>query len=169
MDQATVQTFGAPAIDAAVRYGIQALHIDYAHSLDDIQIDKWPRFFTDDGVYRLTTRENMQANLPIGIVHCIGRGMMEDRVKAFHTANIFEPHVYNHLIGPADIVPLTEGGFQVRSNFQVVRTMESGRMDLYAVGHYDDVVVVEGDSLLFKERVVVIDSRDVDILLVIPL
>lgn len=169
MDQATVQTFGAPAIDAIILHGIQTLQTDYAHSLDDMQIDKWPRFFTDDGVYRITTRENLQANLPIGIIHCIGRGMMEDRVKAFHSANIFEPHVYNHLLGPAYVVPQGDNRYQVRSNFQVVRTMESGRMDMYAVGHYEDVVVVEGDSLRFKERVVVIDSRDVDILLVIPL
>ena len=40
-----------------------------------------------------------RAGLPIGIMRCVGRGMMVDRVKAFHTANIFEPHTYNHMIG----------------------------------------------------------------------
>ena len=34
-----------------------------------------------------------------GIMRCVGRGMMTDRVKAFHTANIFEPHRYNHIVG----------------------------------------------------------------------
>ena len=56
-----------------------------------------------------------------------------------------------------------------RSNFQIVRTMESGRMDLFAVGKYLDVIQEEGGSLKFKERVVVLNSRNVDILLVVPL
>lgn len=42
-------------------------------------------------------------------------------------------------------------------------------MDLYATGKYLDVIQEEGGSLKFKERVVVLDSRNVDILLVVPL
>jgi hypothetical protein len=55
-----------------------------------------------------------------------------------------------------------------RSNFQVIRIMETGRMDMYATGKYLDVMQKEGCSLKFKERVVVLDSRNVDILLVVP-
>jgi anthranilate 1,2-dioxygenase small subunit len=73
----------------------------YAYALDDGNIDLWPSFFTDSALYHVTTRENYDQNLPIGIIRCVGRGMMIDRVKAFHTANIYEPHCYNHLVGPA--------------------------------------------------------------------
>jgi anthranilate 1,2-dioxygenase small subunit len=95
---------------------------------------------------------------------------MIDRVKAFHTANIFEPHCYNHLLGPAQIGPgKTPGAVAVRCNFQVVRIMEDGRMDLYATGKYLDEVVLEAGVTKFKERIVVLDSRNVDILMVVPL
>jgi len=103
-------------------------------------------------------------------MRCVGRGMMIDRVRAFHTANIFEPHTYNHIIGhPTMSYDKATGCVTSRSNFQVIRIMETGRMDLYATGKYLDVIQEEGGSLKFKERVVVLDSRNVDILLVVPL
>jgi anthranilate 1,2-dioxygenase small subunit len=142
----------------------------YGHAMDDGQIDLWPQFFTPDGIYHITTKENHDAGLPIGIMRCVGRGMMIDRVKAFHTANIFEPHTYNHVIGqPTMSYDKATGCVTARSNFQVIRIMETGRMDLYATGKYLDLIQKESGSLKFKERVLVLDSRNIDILLVVPL
>jgi anthranilate 1,2-dioxygenase small subunit len=142
---------------------------DYAHALDDGYIDQWPGFFTDSALYHVTTRENHDQGLPIGIMRCSGRGMMVDRVKAFHTANIFEPHGYNHLIGPAVMGPgKSPGAVASRCNFQVVRIMEDGRIDLFATGKYLDEVVFEAGVAKLKERIVVLDSRNVDILMVVP-
>jgi anthranilate 1,2-dioxygenase small subunit len=47
--------------------------------------------------------------------------------------------------------------------------MESGRMDLFAAGKYLDEVVLDEERARFQKRVVVLDSRNVDILVVIPL
>lgn len=142
----------------------------YGHAIDDGDIDSWPHYFTVNGIYHITTKENHDAGLPIGIMRCVGRGMMIDRVKAFHTANIFEPHSYNHIVGyPAMSHDKTTSCIVARSNFQVIRIMEAGRMDLYAAGKYLDVIEEEAGSLKFRQRVVVLDSRNVDILLVIPL
>ena len=116
--------------------------------MDDGEIDLWPQFFVPNGLYLITTKENHEAGLPIGIMRCVGRGMMIDRVKAFHTANIFEPHTYNHIIGyPAMSYDKANGCVTARSNFQVIRIMETGRMDLYATGKYLDVIQEEGGSL----------------------
>ena len=142
----------------------------YGHAMDDGEIDLWPQFFTPNGIYHITTKENHEEGLPIGIMRCVGRGMMIDRVKAFHTANIFEPHTYNHIVGyPILSYDPVTGYMTARSNFQVIRIMETGRMDLYATGKYLDVIQKEGGSPKFRERVVVLDSRNVDILLVVPL
>ena len=92
-------------VDVPSHEMVTDLIVNYAHALDDGQIDLWPGFFTDSALYHITTRENHDQGLPIGIIRCSGRGMMADRVKAFHTANIFEPHCYNHLIGPAVLGP----------------------------------------------------------------
>lgn len=162
---------GAPQlVDGPTCDQITDLISSYAHALDDGQIDQWPGFFTDSALYHVTTKENHDQGLPIGIMRCSGRGMMVDRVKAFHTANIFEPHSYNHLVGPAMMGPgKSPGAVASRCNFQIVRIMEDGRMDLFATGKYLDEVVSETGVAKLKERIVVLDSRNVDILIVMPL
>ena len=95
--------------------------------------------------------------------------MIEDRVRAFFTANVFEPHIYNHLLGPVEILEQSAAGYVTRANFHVVRIMENGRSELYATGSYHDRIVVEGTDLRFQERKVVLDSRSLDVLMVIPL
>jgi anthranilate 1,2-dioxygenase small subunit len=47
--------------------------------------------------------------------------------------------------------------------------MQDGRSDLFATGRYLDRIVEEEGALRFAERVVLLDSRRVDILLVLPL
>jgi anthranilate 1,2-dioxygenase small subunit len=160
----------AMRFDPALRDGVENLMSDYVHSLDDNDIDRWPQFFTDDSIYHVTTRENYEAGLPIGIIRCVGRGMMLDRIKAFHTANIFEPHVYNHLTDrPSLRAGASAQDYVARSNFQVVRIMQDGRADLFASGKYLDVVTLDKGVFKFRERIVVLDSRHVDILMVVPI
>ena len=167
---AVIQMNTAQPQDAArLRDRIAEFQMAYAHRLDDLDVDAWPSFFTPSAKYVVTTRENVKAGLPIGIVNCVNRGMMEDRVKAFHTANVFEPHTYNHLLGPVEILEQSGNRCRTRSNFQIVRIMENGRTDLYATGAYHDVIVFADNFLKFQERKVVLDSRSLDILLVIPL
>ena len=38
----------------------------YGHAMDDGDIDSWPQFFTPNGIYHITTKENHDAGLPIG-------------------------------------------------------------------------------------------------------
>jgi anthranilate 1,2-dioxygenase small subunit len=148
---------------------IQRLLRDYCHSLDDGDVERWSGFFKDDATYQITTRENIASGYPLGIVLCEGRGMMEDRIKALKTANIFESHTYCHITGPIDVHAEMEDRWAVRSNFAVYRTMYTGEMELFATGKYLDVVDTANAQALFAERVVVIDSRRIDTLLVYPL
>ena len=134
----------ASGVSVSLRERIEGLIDDYAHALDDEEIDRWPQFFTETGVYHITTRENLRDGLPIGVIRCVGRGMMLDRVKAFYTANIFEPHIYNHLLGrPAVSVGQVAGTYASRCNFHVVRIMQDGRTELFVTGKYLDTVVLD--------------------------
>jgi anthranilate 1,2-dioxygenase small subunit len=156
--------------DPVLRDRIEDLLTAYSHAIDDGAIEQWPSFFTDDCVYHITNRETHEAGLPIGILRCVGRGMMLDRVKAFHTANIFEPHSYNHVLGrPAVVLGGAPGTYACRTNFHLIRIMQDGRSDLFATGRYLDVVTFAGGAPKFQERTVVLDSRQVDILLVMPI
>jgi anthranilate 1,2-dioxygenase small subunit len=156
--------------DPGIRDRIEELLCAYSHAIDDGDIDRWPSFFAEDCVYHITNREAHEAGLPIGILRCVGRGMMLDRVKAFHTANIFEPHSYNHVLGrPSIALDRAPDVYACRTNFHLIRIMQDGRSDLFATGKYLDTITLAGGVARFQQRTVVLDSRQIDILLVIPI
>jgi anthranilate 1,2-dioxygenase small subunit len=84
-------------------------------------------------------------------------------------ANVFEPHTYCHVVGAASVLESTGAGHRVRANFTVTRTMADGAMAVFACGRYLDRVVEDAGRLRLAERMVVLDSRRIDTLLVIPL
>ena len=141
----------------------------YAHGIDDGALDDWPGYFAEDGVYQIITRETFEAGLPMGIMYCDSRGMMADRIKAMQTANIYEAHNYCHLLGRSRIDAESGGVYRARTNFNIIRTMQDGGSEMFAVGKYLDVIEIRDGRPLFKERRVILESRRVDILLVYPL
>ena len=155
--------------ESAWNLRLQALHTDYAHCLDDDRLEAWPDFFIEEGRYRVITRENHDLGLPVSLIYCDGRGMLADRISAMRTANVFEPHTYCHVVGVARILDSAETGCRVRANFTVTRTMSDGTMSIFACGRYLDHVVEEAGCLKLAERTVVLDSRRIDTLLVVPL
>lgn len=152
-----------------LRARVEALHADYAHAIDNDRLEDWPQFFTDDGLYKVITRENRDRGLPVGVVYCKGRGMLTDRITALRTANIYEPHVYCHLGGALRITDRAGGAIAAETNFTVLRTMATGAMSVFACGRYLDRIVERDGALVFTERIAVLDSRQIDTLLVIPI
>ncbi len=140
----------------------------YAHAIDDGDLEAWPGHFTEDAVYQITTRENHEAGLPLGIFYCESRAMMSDRILALRTANIFEPHTYCHMLSRSALLP-DGAAITARTNFTVVRTMQDGANELFAVGKYLDCIVLENGAPRLAERRVVLESRRIDVLLVFPL
>jgi anthranilate 1,2-dioxygenase small subunit len=151
------------------RVELELLYADYAHCLDADDLEAWPDFFTDDAFYRVTSAENFEAGLPLGLILATSRNMLKDRVSALREANIYEPQRYRHLISSIRIVGEAAGGFDVEANFLVIRTMQEGDMTLFAAGRYVDRVVRFGEAWKFARKEVVLDSRQIDTLLAIPL
>lgn len=161
---------GADIDDLSLRARLTDFLLDYAHAIDDGDVKAWPGYFTEDARYKIASRENVDAGLPMGVMYCEGAGMMRDRVLALETANIYEPHTYCHNLGPARMKRAPDGSIHARTNFTVVRTMQEGRMDTFAAGKYLDRIVDQPDgSFRFADRLVVLESRRIDILLVFPL
>ncbi len=156
-------------IDPETRQRIEDFLLDYALAIDEDRLESWPDFFTPEGRYRITTRDNEARGLPVGIMLCEGQGMMRDRVLALRTANIYEPHRYRHLPGAPRLSASGEGLVEAESSFIVMRTMQDGRMDLFAAGSYRDRIRLTENGPLFEERAAVLESRRVDILIVIPI
>jgi 3-phenylpropionate/cinnamic acid dioxygenase small subunit len=151
------------------RLELEQLYADYAHCLDADELERWPDFFTEDCFYRVTSAENYEAALPLGLIYATSRNMVQDRVSALREANIYEPQRYRHLVSSLRIVGDTAGALDIEANFLVVRTMQDGDMTIFAAGHYVDRAVRDGAGWKFARKEVVLDSRQVDTLLAIPL
>jgi len=148
---------------------VERLMADYIGCIDQDDLERWPTFFTDDGLYRITTRDNYERGMPASFFYCNGRGMLHDRVLALRRANIYEPHYYRHLVSGTRLVCQEPTGWRFHTNFQVIRTMKTGEMSVFAVGFFNDLIVVSETQVLFKEKIVVCDSSRIDTLLVIPI
>ena len=147
---------------------IEDFLLDCAHGIDDDKLEEWPDAFTEDAIYQIIPRESYEQGLPLGILYCEGKGMMIDRINALRTANIYEPHVYCHMVGAVEMLDHREGEYHTRANFTVLRTMAEGDMSIFACGRYIDVIVDTTAGMKFKQRTIVLDSRRIDTLLVIP-
>lgn len=155
--------------DLALRLRIDTFVADYAHCIDEDRLEDWPEFFTTDGVYRVTSRENYDLDLPVNLIYCDGTGMFRDRISALRKANIFEPHTYCHMFSALKVLGSDGGLHRTQSNFTIIRTMSEGDMSVFACGKCLDTIAEDGGALKFKERTVVLDSRRIDTLLVIPI
>jgi anthranilate 1,2-dioxygenase small subunit len=155
--------------EIARRLELETLYTDYAHCLDDDRLEAWPDFFVEDCYYRITSAENFEAGLPLGIVYLTSRAMLADRVMALRKANIYEPQRYRHLVSAIRIGAEDKSGLAVIANVLVIRTMQDGAMCVFVAGRYVDRVVRQDKEWKFSRKDVVLDSRQIDTLLAIPL
>ena len=142
---------------------------DCAHCIDDDRLEEWPSYFTEDCRYTIIDRESFDRAMPVGIMTCDSRGMLEDRVRALREANIYEPHCYRHLISGIRIRSVDGDAYSVQTSYAVIRTMQEGDISVFSSGRFLDEIVGGDDRLLFRERIVVCDSNRIDTLIVIPI
>jgi anthranilate 1,2-dioxygenase small subunit len=159
----------AELVRIARRIALEELYVEYAHCLDSDALERWPDFFTEACHYRITSAENYNAGLPLGIIYANSRDMLRDRVSALREANVYEPQTYRHLISGMRIERDEGDALDLETHMLVVRTMQDGAMSLFAAGRYADRAVRTADGWKFASKVVVLDSRLIDTLLAIPL
>jgi anthranilate 1,2-dioxygenase small subunit len=155
----------SPAAGAA----IARLMTQYVHAIDNDELERWPQFFTANALYQIVPRAAFDQGHPVGIWYCDNRDMLEDRVSSIREVNVFEPHVYRHVIGPTEILGVAGGIYRAQTSYIVVRTMQDGEMSVFSAGRYVDEIVLEKDAALLQKRVVVTDSARYDTLVVIPI
>ena len=152
-----------------VQSRIEDLIHAYVQCIDDDRLEEWPEFFTDQCKYQIISRENDERNLPAAIVYCDSKQMLKDRITAHREANIFEAHVYRHIVSSIRIVGVEDETYTVHSNYAVFQTRVDGYSEVYNVGRYIDKIVIENEMFKFKEKKVVYDTLVIPTLLVTPL
>ena len=157
-------------VPGPAREALARLNCTYGHVIDNDELERWPQLFTDKATYQILTRVDFDAGRPLGVWFCDNRGMLEDRVSAIREVNVYEPHVYRHVIGAPDILRYADGAWITQTSYFVVRTQYDGEMQLFSAGRYLDEVVIDRDhGARFRRRLVVTDSVRYDSLLVLPL
>ena len=148
---------------------LQKRYNDYASSLDDGPLSDWTEFFTEECLYLTQPRDNYDAGLPLAVVRCESRDMLQDRVTAVQETIMFEPRYLRHHITNIEADDASSDEFQVRANYSVIEVLNDDLPRILSAGRYLDTVVLEDGLLLFKEKRVIYDSVLVPNSLIYPL
>ena len=119
-------------------------------------------------VYQVVSRENYAEHLPQATIYCDGIGMVRDRVIALRETQVYTPRIWRHFISGIRITAIDGGDIHVRSNFLVTEAMSDTDPTVFLVGQYLDVLVRDGETLKFKQRLAVYDNHHVRRSLVVP-
>lgn len=153
----------------ALRQEVEAFNADYCAMLDAGLVEQWPQFFTEDALYRITARENAERQLPVGLVYCVGQGMMHDRAVAISRTQMFAPRYNLHLVTNTRVTDETaDGEIHAQANFLLLQTLVEGPTTIHMAGTYFDRFRFVDDRMLLRERQVIYDSTIIPNDLVYP-
>lgn len=166
--EATLAPLPAGVDAARLRHELRDFYDDIADLLDDDRIEDFPAHFTDDCLYKVTSRENYREGLGAGLMYCDGIGMLRDRVLALRETQVYEPRSWRHFVSGVKVLAVNGETVRTRTNFLVTESMSDADPAVFLVGQYLDMVVRRGDRWLFRERVAVCDNHHVRRSLIVP-
>lgn len=160
-----------PEARREARHAVAEFNADYCAVLDDGDLMDWPIFFTEDAFYNITSRENFDHNLPVGLVYCEGLGMIKDRALAIAKTSMFGPRYLRHYITNERVHGIeADGTILAGCNYILIETLaELPEGRLHQAGRMIDRFRPQPDGrLLLSSRIAVYDTLLVPNALVLP-
>jgi 3-phenylpropionate/cinnamic acid dioxygenase small subunit len=152
-----------------LRFAVEEFNAEYCAVLDNGEVEQWPEFFTDAAIYRVTSKENADLGMPVGLIYIDGKKMLRDRAVAIARTQMFAPRYNLHLVTNTRVLQQTAPGeFTAQANFILLQTLVEGPTTLHLAGRYYDRFVRSGHGLLLQERQVVYDTTMIATDLVYP-
>ena len=145
-------------IDADTLLALHELYSDYAAALDARELARWPDFFTEDGVYKLQSRENFDRGLPLATLAFESRGMLKDRVYGAAETIYHDPYVQRHIVGLPRLLAREGEVLRCEASYLVIRTKRDAMPEILSVGRYLDRIVATPEGLRLAERLVIFDN-----------
>jgi 3-phenylpropionate/cinnamic acid dioxygenase small subunit len=127
-----------------------ALFAAHGDLLDEDRLDEWTDLFTDDCLYLVIARENVERDLPLATIRCESRGYLKDRVVAVRETSMYAPRSQRHVIGAS----LAQDDGTVTASYAVFQTLSGEPTQVFSTGRY--VARVENGK--FAELRVIYDS-----------
>jgi 3-phenylpropionate/cinnamic acid dioxygenase small subunit len=150
------------------RDALRDFYDDYYTTLDDVRLEEWPAFFTENCLYRVIPRENFEAGYTLSTIFAESRGMLTDRVMGVTKTQMFAPRYYRRFPGPLRIVSRDGDSVRTRHNLLVVQTLIDKKTDIVLSAVCHDLIIPDEDRLRFRERIVVFDSEMIPNSLIYP-
>jgi len=148
---------------------LQLFYALYHEALDDVRLDEWSGFFTQDCLYQVIARENWDAGLRLCFMQAEGKGMIIDRVQGILRTQQFGPRTYRRFFSGLRMTGTESTDILVRQNVLLVQTLMDQPSLILLCGVAYDRLVRADDRLLFKQRIVVADSELIENSLIYPL
>lgn len=160
-----------PGLDAPLelRARLADLYAAYDDALAEGDYERWPEFFTETCVYKITSRENYDAGLPLGMMQAESRGMLADRVATLRKTTLYAPRVVRRLVGSIVLRATAADGMRLSASFALFQTMLNEPSTVFLCGRLYDRVVEDGGILHFAERICVSDATLVPTSLIFPI
>lgn len=137
---------------------LTALLHQSAHLLDSNDLSTWPDLFIADGRYKLQSRENFDAGLPLCIMDYESQGMLRDRIYGVQNTIYHDPYSQRHVCSAPLISSWMDSEIQCESSYVVTRTQRDAMPQILSVGRYIDIIVRDAEALKFKARTAVYDN-----------
>ena len=146
----------------------------YVEALDNKDMHGWLATFDqrDDASYILTTRDNEQKDLPLGLMLDDCHARLEDRVTFITEiwAGTFQDYRTRHVVHPLACRAQSDDTYALRSNFSVFYTpADTGQSSVLACGLYLDTITVGSLGARFIAKKAITDTSVLPHYLVYPL
>ena len=151
------------------RSAVLDLLAEYGALLDLAQYDAWLDLFAETCRYQVVPRENWDRGLPVALIFCDSRAMLEDRIMALREANKYNIHTDRHLIGLPRSLQSEGDGLLIETPFAVYQTDQEGETRLFGTGLYRDRLERRGSLFKIRDKFILLDSFAVPSLLATPL
>ena len=150
------------------RDALRDFYDDYYNALDDVRLEEWPNFFTEDCIYRVIPRENYEAGYTLSTIYAESRGMLIDRVMGLTRTQMYAPRSYRRFPGPLRIVSRDDASVTTRHNLLMVQTLIDKQTEIVLAAVCHDVLVLDEQRPRLRQRIVVFDSEMIPNSLIYP-
>ncbi len=140
------------------RFLVEEFHAEYAAVLDRNEIERWPDFFTDDAVYRVTARDNAEAGYRLDLMSCEGIGMLKDRAFAIKNTEMFAPRYVQHQISCIRVTGAADDLIDAEANYLILETLIDEPTRILQAGRYTDQFRILAGGLKLRRRLCVYDT-----------
>ncbi len=140
---------------------IDALQTAYVAALDKGDMAAWAATFAaDQASHFCISSENDRRGFPLALMYDDCRGRIDDRVS-FVTkvwVGTYEPYRTRHFIQRLGCEDVGANQYRVTSGFTIMMTPEGGSTSVLTSGEYRDLIEIQGDRAVFRDRRTVYDA-----------